>query len=221
MDCLGTLLELEPPAPRLVAELGARGFEIDERRAIAAFGAEIDHYLRHHLEGADASGLAALRDDCARVLRESLGLPGAHQEVVRAAMLDALRFRPYPDVASALGALRRAGVGVVVASNWDCSLAETLARAGIRDLVDGVVTSAEAGAAKPAPAVLRSALALAGEHADDAVAMGDSVEHDVVAARAAGMAAVLVRRRVGARAPEGVAEVASLGEGASLVLTPR
>ena len=221
MDCLGTLVELDPPAPRLVDELRAWGVEVGQEEADAAFRAEIDHYLHHHLEGADEVGLARVRDDCARVLRESLGLDSEHQAVVRAAMLAALRFRPYPDAVPALQDLRQAGLPVVVASNWDCSLPQTLRRVGLGPLLAGVATSAEAGAAKPDPAVLHRALEIAGVGADEAVAMGDSVEHDVAAARRAGIPAILVRRDGRGPPSPGVAQTGSLAEAVSVVLTPR
>ena len=40
LDALGTLVELQPPAPRLRALLAERGFEVDEERAAAAFAAD-------------------------------------------------------------------------------------------------------------------------------------------------------------------------------------
>ena len=46
----------------------------------------------------------------------------------------------------------RAGLRLVVVSNWDVSLHEVLARTGLTPLLDGAVTSAEVGAAKPDPA---------------------------------------------------------------------
>ena len=50
LDALGTLVELQPPAPRLRALLAERGFDVDEERAGAAFAAEIAYYLEHNLE---------------------------------------------------------------------------------------------------------------------------------------------------------------------------
>ena len=69
--------------------------------------------------------------------------------------------------------------------------------------------SAELGAAKPDPAIFRAALERLGAAAEDAVHVGDSVEHDVAGARAAGLEAILVARN-GARPPAGVRVVASL-----------
>ena len=51
LDALGTLVELQPPAPRLRGLLAERGFHVDEERAAAGFQAEIGYYLGHHLEG--------------------------------------------------------------------------------------------------------------------------------------------------------------------------
>jgi putative hydrolase of the HAD superfamily len=110
------------------------------------------------------------------------------------AMIAALRFRPYPEVRAALEDLRRRGLRLVVVSNWDVSLHDQLAQDGLGRLVHGVVSSAELGAAKPAPAAFTHALTLAGVRAEEAVHVGDRVEEDVEGARAAGIEPVLVVR---------------------------
>ena len=73
LDALGTLVELQPPAPRLRALLAEAGFEVSEEQAAAGFGAEIGYYLQHHLEGGDRERLDLLRDRCAEALRAGLG----------------------------------------------------------------------------------------------------------------------------------------------------
>ena len=168
-----------------------------------AFRAEIAHYLSHHLEGRDQAGLDRLRDGCARVLREALGLAGDAQDAVRSAMLAAIRLHAYPDAAPALRRLRAAGLHLVVVSNWDCSLGEALEGAGLRKLVDRVVTSAEVGMAKPHPAIMRAALQAAGARPDEAVVVGDSLDHDVAAARAAGVGPILLAREAAPDAAPG------------------
>ena len=185
LDALGTLLRLVPPAPRIAAALGVSVADAD-----AAFRAEVAYYLEHHLEGRDPESLAALRRRCAEVFAGALG---ADPEPAAAALFGAIRFEPYEDVAAALALLRPRRL--VVCSNWDCSLHGVLAGAGIE--VDAVVTSAEAGAAKPDPAVFRAALAAAGCAPGEAVHIGDSAEHDVAGAEAAGIRAVLLRRDAG------------------------
>jgi putative hydrolase of the HAD superfamily len=110
--------------------------------------------------------------------------------------------------------LRRAralGMRLVVVSNWDVSLHDVLAQLGLDALLDGVLTSAELGVAKPDPAIFERALALAGVEAAEALHVGDDVDADVAGARAAGIAALLVARE-GAVPPPGVEAIRSLRE---------
>lgn len=216
LDALGTLVELQPPAPRLRALLAAEGLSVSEERAGAAFRAEIAYYLDHHLEGASREGLSDLRDRCAATLLEALGLPGLDHARARHAMLGALEFTAYPDAAPALEALRASGRRLAIVSNWDCSLEDWLEPSGLLDLVDVVVTSAASGAAKPDPAIFRRALELLGAEAPGAVHVGDSLDKDVEGARAAGIRAVFVSRG-GERLPAGVQTIRSLAELPSLL----
>jgi putative hydrolase of the HAD superfamily len=215
LDALGTLVELRPPAPALQRELARSGFEVSEQRAAAGFGAEIGYYLAHHLEGSDHQALEGLRDRCAQALMDELGLPGLDHATARRAMLAALEFAPYPEVEPALRELRATGVRLVIASNWDCSLPDWLAPLGLLELVDGVVTSADLGAAKPDPAVFRRALELAGADPGEAVHVGDSLENDVEGARAAGVRPLLLARH--GDPPAGVEAARSLAELPSLI----
>jgi putative hydrolase of the HAD superfamily len=219
LDCLGTLVALEPPAPRLRRELAERGIDVSEPAAAAAFRAEIAYYLAHHLEGATLASAEHLRDRCAVVLAEALELGGETHGAVRAAMVAALRFSPFPDASPCLQALRAAGMACVAASNWDSTLPATLARIGLLPLLDAVITSAEVGRAKPDPEIFRAAAAAAGCAPTAAVCVGDSLEHDVAGARAAGMRAILLSRDGDAPEPPVEVPVArSLEEARSLVL---
>ena len=130
-------------------------------------------------------------------------------------MLDSIRFSAYPDAAPVLRDLRSRGLRLVVASNWDCSLPEVLERAGLGELVDGIVSSAMVGAAKPAPALFEAALAVAGCSAANALHVGDSPSKDVEGASQAGIAAVLLDRN-GER-PQAPARIESLAELPSLI----
>ena len=181
LDALGTLVKLRPPAPRLRARLAEAGFEVSEEQAAAGFGAEIAYYLGHHMEGSNRERLDDLRDRCAAAMMEALALPGLDHAVARRAMLEALEFEPFADVAPALRTLRESGQRLVVTSNWDCSLSDWLGPIGLLELVDGVVTSAVVGVAKPDPAPFRRALEVAGVDAAGALHVGDSPENDVQA----------------------------------------
>jgi putative hydrolase of the HAD superfamily len=200
LDALGTLLALEPPAPRLIAALAERGVRVSEDVAARALREEIAYYRAHHQEARDVAALADLRERCAAVLQRHLPEPVPD---LRAALLASLRFTAFPEVPETLRALRDGGLRLVVVSNWDVSLHEALASTGLAPLLDGALSSAEAGAAKPDPAIFTRALALAGEGLGpgDAVHVGDEAV-DLDGARAAGIPVVLVRRD-GARTPPG------------------
>ena len=215
LDALGTLVELQPPAPRLQRLLRGSGVDVSEEQAAAGFAAEIAYYLDHHLDGSDPERLERLRDRCADEMRRALGVPGLDHAAARRAMLGALEFTPYSDVIPALGELRERGIVLVIASNWDCSLPEWLRPTGILELVDGVVTSAEVGAAKPDPRVFERALAVAGVEPGAALHVGDKVDNDLEGAAAAGVRGVLVQRE--GEPPSGVEAIRSLRELAALV----
>jgi putative hydrolase of the HAD superfamily len=210
LDALGTLVELERPWPHLVDELAARGVVVGEDAARAAMLAEMAYYRAHHDEAVDWPALKDLRRRCAAVVQEELRTSLPLDDVLDA-LLGAIRFRAYPEVPDALARLRDGGARLAVVSNWDVSLHDVLERTGVRPLVDAVVVSAELGVAKPDPAIFHAALQRLGASADGAVHVGDSLEHDVAGARAAGIDAVLVARN-GAVAPAGVRAVRSLAE---------
>jgi HAD superfamily hydrolase (TIGR01509 family) len=214
LDALGTLLELEPPAPRLRTELLQRfGVQISETDAQRAIAAEIAYYRAHLDQGRDPVALAALRSRCAEALRE--GLPdderiGAIDNAeLTSALLASLRFEPFSDVRPALAAARAAGRRLVVLSNWDVSLNEVLERLGLAQMLDGIVTSAAFGVRKPSPEIFEHALGVAGVAAHDALHVGDSLAEDVAGARAAGIEAVLIKRD-GEPGPPGVRTIATL-----------
>jgi putative hydrolase of the HAD superfamily len=190
LDALGTIVELEPPWTRLAA---ARGVEDDERLR-RAFRAEMAYYRDHAHEAVDAASLADLRSRCAELLSWELD-----EEVGVAEMMASIRFRAYPDAATALAVLRRRGLALVCVSNWDYALGEVLGRCGLGGLLDAVVTSAGAGARKPDPAIFDRALALAGCAPAEALHVGDTPAEDLEGATAAGIPAVLIDRGGGRR----------------------
>jgi putative hydrolase of the HAD superfamily len=215
LDALGTLVRLEPPAPRLRALLEEQGHDVSDEHAEAAFRAEISYYVEHHLEGSDEAALDDLRDRCAAVLLEALGLPGLDHAGARGAMLAALSFQPYPEVPETLRALHERGHPLIAVSNWDCSLCRWLDGAGLLDLLDGVVSSGASGVAKPDPAIFLRALWYAGADPRDVLHVGDSLDKDVAGARAARIRPVLLCRD--GESPADVETIATLAELPSLL----
>jgi HAD superfamily hydrolase (TIGR01509 family) len=121
---------------------------------------------------------------------------------------------------SALGRLRRAGLKLGVVSNSDGRVEGALEAAGLRDYFDVVIDSALAGVEKPDPAIFRAALAALDVSPAEALYVGDLYEIDVLGARAAGIAAVLLLG-AGGSAPAGCATVSSLAALADDLLQER
>ena len=186
VDAMGTLVELDDPSARLRAALAKRGVERPPDEVAAAFRAEVAYYLPRTLEGRDDVSLADLRRRCTAVFLEHARAELDPEEFVPA-FVDAIVFRPLPGAWAALGRLRRAGLALACVSNWDGSLAPQLEHSGLRDLFAAVVSSAEAGAAKPDPAVFAVALERLGVPASRALHVGDG-DTDREGAAAAGIA---------------------------------
>lgn len=197
LDALGTIVDLEPPWIGLRRSLGDG---LPEDRLVMAVRAEMAYYRAHAHEGRDEHSLRVLREASAQVLSQQLGF-----EVPVEVLVDAIRFEPFPDAAPALAVLRARGLKLVCVSNWDVSLGEVLDRCGLGDALDGVVSSAEAGALKPDPAIFLRGLELAGCPPERALHVGDTVEEDVAGARAAGIPVLHLDRGGGG-------DIASLAE---------
>jgi putative hydrolase of the HAD superfamily len=213
-DALGTLVALEPPGPLLRRGLREKaGVEIGFAQADVALAAEISYYRAHLDEGRDRESLACLRRRCAQKLREALpaGARAIEIDSLEAILLDALRFSAFPDAREAIEAVKRLPARALVVSNWDVSLEDVLARLQLAPLLDGVVTSAGAGARKPSEAIFARALELAGVAPDRAVHVGDSLEEDIAGAHRAGIEPILVSRD-GLEGPPGVRTISGLGE---------
>ena len=186
VDAMGTLVELDDPPGRLRAALAARGVERSRDEVKAAFGAEVAYYLPRTLEGADEASLLDLRRRCTAVFLEHAGA-ALDPESFAPAFAEAIVFRPVAGARDALVRLRNAGLALACVSNWDVSLRPQLVRSGLHDLFTEIVSSAEAGAAKPDPAVFAVALERLGVAAARTLHIGDG-DNDREGAAAAGLA---------------------------------
>lgn len=183
IDAYGTLVRLTGPVPELRAGLAALGVERDAEAVGLAFAKESAYYREHSFEGRDEASLYDLRLRCVAIILHELG-----SDLEPAAFVDgfvaAMRFELLPEAGAALQKLRRHGLAVAVVSNWDVDLARHLGGLGLGDVP--VVTSAQAGAPKPDPAVFTLALELLGVQPSRALHVGDT-DADEAGASAAGM----------------------------------
>ena len=193
-DAMGTLVAIEPPAPRLQRSLERRlGCAVDLTRCEAAMRVEMRHYRARCITAGDASALAALRLECSSLLADALAIDVSGAELLPS-LTDAISFYPYPDAQPALGRLAAAGLKLAVVANWDISLHDVLARAGLTCAFAVVVTAAAVGAAKPDPKPFEVALTRLGIEASRCVHVGDDPGTDIAGAEAAGISAILLDR---------------------------
>ncbi len=176
LDAFGTLLTLRNPVEALAGVTGR-----PEADVALAFRAEVEHYRPRSHEGRDAATLTQLRADCTDVFNASLGTSLAPEE-----FLGALDYESLPGIPEALAGLRSRGLELAVVANWDYALPEFLERIGLAAFFTTVVTSAEAGAAKPDARPFLLALERLGVSPARALHVGDS-EEDEQGAAAAGL----------------------------------
>jgi putative hydrolase of the HAD superfamily len=107
-------------------------------------------------------------------------------------------FSLYDDVRDSLEALVGRGVRLGLISNSHRCLESFQAHFGLDGLISVAISSADLGYMKPHPAIFQAALDRMGVNATASMMVGDSLVHDVIGARQAGMRAVLLARgRVG------------------------
>lgn len=102
--------------------------------------------------------------------------------------------RPYPDAAPVLAELKKRGFRLGVIANQNPGTRDRLANWDLLPSFDVVVASAEAGVAKPDPAIFRIALEQAGCRPENAVMVGDRLDNDIRPAKELGMKTIRIRK---------------------------
>ena len=131
----------------------------------------------------------------------------AHAGITRSAATDAAlsELRTYhdthnlwedipADVPESLARFRRLGLRLVVVSNANGTVRAKLERLGLASFFETILDSQEEGVEKPDPRLFERALVRSGAAREQTLHAGDLYEVDVVGARAAGIAPVLVDR---------------------------
>jgi putative hydrolase of the HAD superfamily len=152
-----------------------------------------DHHLPHPELSASADAWwSALEPLLARAY-ERVGVvdPAECARAVRA-RYTAHGWRLFDDTVPVLTSLRAQGWTHVVLSNHVPELGEIIARLGLDELLERVITSAVTGYEKPHPEAFRGALAACG-NPETVWMLGDSPVADVAGAEALGIPAILVR----------------------------
>jgi putative hydrolase of the HAD superfamily len=107
-----------------------------------------------------------------------------------------MAIRPIPDALEVLTALKRQyRLGIIsnTVGSGDAELVDALEKAGIRGLIDALVTSRDFGTAKPDPAIYAEGARRLGVPLDQTLMVGDRLDTDVAGALNAGIPAVWLR----------------------------
>lgn len=192
-DAVGTLFH---PVPGVAEVYRAVGHRFGSRRGEAEIRQRFDRALeRQAVAPTSAQGeRARWRRIVAEVLDDATDADAAF-ETLWDHFAQPAHWRLFDDVAPAWARLRRRGIAAGIASNFDDRL-ETLCR-GLPPLPDAVAVfhSAGIGYAKPDPRFYAEAARRMALSPEQLALVGDHLQHDYHAARAAGWHAVWLDRQ--------------------------
>jgi 2-haloacid dehalogenase len=189
-DCYGTLIDWETGILNAVRSvITGRGIEVDDLKILSRY-AELE---AKHEEGNYLTYTMVLRLVMTEMsLRFGFDATPAELDCLSRSLKD---WEPFPDTAAALRRLAGRYKLAVVSNVDDRLFAETARRLGVA--FDWVVTAEQARAYKPSHAVFERAFEKIGYPRGEILHVAQSIYHDVIPAKALGLATVWVNRRAG------------------------
>ena len=169
---------LRVDASRFDAAVAAASSVLDEAQDCIYQDALFHRYTAEIIRGMGGDGEAVER--CAREMYAEWAL--CHH------------FEMYEDVPEVLRTLASEGFRIGLISNSHRCLVSFQSHFELQGLISAALSSSEHGYLKPHPSIFAAALAQLGARPDESVMVGDSLPHDIVGARRAGMHGVLVKR---------------------------
>ena len=196
LDAAGTLFRTAEPVEKTYAAcFSARGFDLPEstwktafRRAFAlnpdpVFPATGDSEVIEKQWWRDLVASAAISTG----IRPDPATMEDAFESLFAHYASGTAWRLFPETEAVLATLKSRGNALAVVSNFDSRLHRVLAELGIAGNFDLILTSADAGARKPSPAIIRTFIGRSGANPTACCLVGDSLAADGGAAEAAGI----------------------------------
>jgi putative hydrolase of the HAD superfamily len=207
-DAAGTLFDAREPVGHTYAAIARRhGVEASDEAVSAGFHRAFSHsgglafgpgHPAHELRAMERRWWRALVERSFEELGRFDDFDAYFTELFEH-FADPANWHVVPEAEAALTRLIKSGLRLGVISNFDFRLYRILDGLGLRDYFQSVTISSEAGYAKPRREIFDLALSLHRMKPAEAMHVGDSPHMDFEAAAAAGLAAVLVDARMGAR----------------------
>ena len=203
-DWFNTLAQYEPPREQLQSQalqefgINASPREL-ERGLLTADRAYFEESARSPIRERSAEEQLIFYIQYQKTVLAEAGVNASDELLVKLMnklqqLYRGLTFTLFSDVLLTLKALKEQGFTLGLLTNLPSGVDTICENLGVQPYLDFIVTSAEAGAEKPNPAIFRLALERAGISAQEAVHVGDQYRLDVVGARELGINPILIDR---------------------------
>ena len=228
-DLYGTLATFDPPREVIQANAAAHfGLALSPEGVDRGYHLADQHMSRQNAM-APVRNMSPAEQGHFFARFEQLVLEGAGHSVdleTSAAVWKRVRSQRYKlvlfdDVIPAMGRIRSSGLLTGLISNVNSSGRALADSMGLTGHIDFAITSGDAGAEKPHPAIFRAALSKAGVRPAEAVHVGDQIESDIDGAQAAGISPILMDRFNGHISYKTHARVTCMAELEQLLATVR
>ena len=201
-DLYGTLATFYPPREVIQANAAAHfGLALSPEGVDSGYHLADQHMSRQNAT-APVRNMSPAEQGQFFARFEQLVLEGAGHSVdleTAAAVWKRVRSQRYKlalfqDVVPALDRIRKSGLLTGLISNVHSTGSALADSMGLTGHIDFAITSGDAGAEKPHPAIFKAALSRANISPAEAVHVGDQIESDIDGAQAAGIAPILMDR---------------------------
>jgi putative hydrolase of the HAD superfamily len=192
-DFHDTLFQVEPTRAWIESAARATGYDT-AWPALESLAANMERVrttpeVRALLDGGDRSREAHRRATLGWL--RIAGVPAPLAEAMYGRMTDPAGWRPYPDAAPTLRALKAGGIKIGVVSNTGWDLRPTFHRYRLASYIDAFMLSCDEGFEKPDPALFQRGCAALGSRPQHTLMVGDNPQTDGGAVNA-GLAAYLL-----------------------------
>jgi putative hydrolase of the HAD superfamily len=201
-DLYQTLVRYQPTQAELEAKaLESLGYRIDavalDFPILAANEFMYKEIVVRPLSKRTKEEIAALYIEYQRVVLKEAGIKA--EEKVLFKLLGAMQQASmdlvlFDDTLPVLTDMKKRGLVTGLISNIEKNMDETIKQLGIASRLDVIVTSLDAGAAKPQPEIFQYAMKKANVTPGVSLYIGDQYSVDMVGAKAAGMKGILIDR---------------------------